>query len=316
MRALTGLRTFWRAHAARAKPFFTGALMLLVVALLMSQLAAVRWADVARSLGSFPAMALLSGVVLTAASYAIYCSFDLLGRHYTGHALSRGQVLKVSFVSYAFGLNFGLAGLGLRYRWYSLLGIGTGVVARVYAVCLGTNWLGFALLAGGMLAAGLVALPASWQVGAAALQAGGCALLAGGVGYLALCATARRRSWTLGGHRIVLPTFRFALAQCVLSILNWLLIAAVLDALLQQQIAFAAVLGTLLVSALALAIVDVPGGLGVTEAVFLAALGTRMPAAQLLVGLAAYRLIYFLVPLLPAALMYLAAERRLGTKTA
>jgi uncharacterized membrane protein YbhN (UPF0104 family) len=290
--------------------------MALVVGLLMSQLDALDLRQVAASITSFPVAALLVGIGLTALSYAIYCSFDLLGQRYTGHALTKRQVLKVSFVSYAFGLNFGVAGLGLRYRWYSLLGVGAGVVARVYAVCLGTNWLGYALLAGCMLASGLIALPVQWHVGAAALQAVGLILLACALGYLLVCARSRRRSWTVRGHRIALPSLRFSLLQSALSILNWLLIAAVLHALLRNEIAFAAVLGTLLVSSLALAIVDGPGGLGVTEAVFLAALGTRMPVAQLLAGLAAYRLIYFLAPLVPAALMYLAAERRFVSKPA
>ena len=316
MLPLTRLQSISRAAAPLLRRLVTPGLMALVVGLLMSQLDALDWRQVAASLTSFLVAALLVGVGLTALSYAIYCSFDLLGQRYTGHALTKRQVLKVSFVSYAFGLNFGVAGLGLRYRWYSLLGVGTGVVARVYAVCLGTNWLGYALLAGCMLASGLIALPAQWRVGAVVLQAVGLILLACALGYLLVCARSRRRSWTVRGHRIALPSLRFSLLQSALSILNWLLIAAVLHALLRNEIAFAAVLGTLLVSSLALAIVDGPGGLGVTEAVFLAALGTRMPVAQLLAGLAAYRLIYFLAPLVPAALMYLAAERRFVSKPA
>jgi glycosyltransferase 2 family protein len=316
MLPLTRLQSISHAAALQPKRLLTAGLMALVVGLLMSQLDALDWRQVAASMTSFPVAALLVGITLTALSYAIYCSFDLLGQRYTGHGLTKKQVLKVSFVSYAFGLNFGVAGLGLRYRWYSLLGVGAGVVARVYAVCLGTNWLGYALLAGCMLASGLIALPAQWRVGAVALQAVGLILLACALGYLLVCARSRRRSWTVRGHRIALPSLRFSLLQSGLSILNWLLIAAVLHALLQNQIAFAAMLGTLLVSSLALAIVDVPGGLGVTEAVFLAALGTRMPVAQLLAGLAAYRLIYFLAPLVPAALMYLAAERRFVSKPA
>ena len=316
MRRLNRLESAFCATVPLLKRLTTAGLMALVVVLLVSQLDALDWRQVAASIATFPVAALLGGVGLTALSYAIYCSFDLLGQRYAGHALTKTQVLKVSFVSYAFGLNFGVAGLGLRYRWYSLLGVGAGVVARVYAVCLGTNWLGYALLAGCMLASGLIALPAQWRVGALALQAAGVLLLACALGYLLACAKSRRRSWTLRGHRIALPSLRFSLLQSGLSILNWLLIAAVLYALLQHEIAFAAVLGTLLISSLALAVIDVPGGLGVTEAVFLAALGTRMPVAQLLAGLAAYRLIYFLAPLVPAALMYLAAERRLGSKPA
>ncbi|MGE5118119.1 MAG: lysylphosphatidylglycerol synthase domain-containing protein [Betaproteobacteria bacterium] len=306
-------RALWERHRARLRRLATAALLLLALVLLWERLRGLDAADVLRSLRGFPPAAWLAAAALTASSYAVYCSFDLLGKRYAGHRLSRQRVLEVSFVSYAFNLNFGLAGLALRYRLYSMFGQRAGVVARVYAICLGTNWLGFAALAGGMLASGLLALPAGGPLGVlgdGALRALGLALVAGTLAWLALCGLSRRRAFTLFGHRIALPSLGFALAQCTLSVANWLLIAAVVAALLPRELGYAAVLGTTLLGAMALMLVDVPGGLGVTEAVFLAALGSRVPAAQLLAGLAAYRLVYFVGPLLPAALVYLGLEAK------
>lgn len=313
---------FWRRHRATLKSATTAAVLLGAAALLFDRLRHLEWAEVLRSLHAVAPAAWLAAALLTAASYAIYCSFDLLGKRYAGHRLPGRRVLEVSFVSYAFNLNFGWAGLALRYRLYSLFGQRAGVVARVYAICLGTNWLGFALLAGALLAAGALAVPADGPLGtlgAGALRVLGVGLLALALGYLALCAFARRREATLLGRRIALPSLPFALGQCALSVANWLLIAAVVAALLPNDLGYAPVLGTTLLGALALMLVDVPAGLGVTEAVFLAALGSRVPAAQLLAGLAAYRLVYFLAPLLPAALVYLGLEataRRAGDLSA
>ena len=58
-----------------------------------------------------------------------------------------------------------------------------------------------------------------------------------------------------------------------------LLIAAILFALLQGAVAFGPLLGALMASALALAVVDVPGGLGVAEGVFLPLLGGEVASA-------------------------------------
>jgi hypothetical protein len=48
----------------------------------------------------------------------------------------------------------------------------------VLGLSLATNWLGYLVLAGGLFAARVVAPPADWPVGAAALQVLGAALLA------------------------------------------------------------------------------------------------------------------------------------------
>jgi len=125
-----------------------------------------------------------------------------------------------------------------------------------------------------------------------------------------LCASARRRTWQVRGRTLRLPSLRFAVLQCVLSVANWLLIAAILFALLQGAVDFGPLLGALMASALALAVVDVPGGLGVTEVVFLALLGGEVGSAELLAALVAYRGICFVVPLLVATPAYLAIEWR------
>ena len=67
-------------------------------------------------------------------------------------------------------------------------------------------------------------------------------------------------------------------------------------------------LATLLSAAIVGAATHVPGGLGVLEAVFIAALGGAGAAAQLIAALLAYRALYYLVPLVVAAAMHFALE--------
>ena len=56
------------------------------------------------------------------------------------------------------------------------------------------------------------------------------------------------------------------------------------------------VLAVLLLAAVAGAVSHVPGGLGVLEAVFIAALGSQVPRPELLAALLAYRCVYYLLP--------------------
>jgi hypothetical protein len=287
-------------------------LLSLGIALLAAKLRSVDWAGVLAVIGDMPARTLLGAIVLALASYAVYCSYDLLGRHQTGHRLTRRQVLIAAFVSYACGLNLGPVGTGFRFRLYMRLGLGAGATAAVWMVTVATNWLGFLVLAGIAFAAGLIPLPAAAPVGRETLPGIGVAMLVAATMYFTLCGLAANRSWSLRGRRVRLPTLGFALLQCAASVLNWLLIAGVIFVLLQQKVSFAAVLGALLLNALALALVDVPGGLGVLETIFVALLGDQLPTTELLAGLLAYRAIYYLAPLLVAAAVYVGLETGVG----
>ena len=67
---------------------------------------------------------------------------------------------------------------------------------------------------------------------------------------------------------------------------------------------------TLLLAAIAGVVTHIPGNLGVLEAVFLALLSQRMPQHELLAGVVAYRVIYYLIPLAIAAAAYVVMEAR------
>jgi uncharacterized membrane protein YbhN (UPF0104 family) len=109
-----------------------------------------------------------------------------------------------------------------------------------------------------------------------------------------------------------------ATAQMALGGVNWMLMAGVIYALLPQVPSapgYGAVLGTLLLAAIAGVATHIPAGLGVLEAVFLALLGHRVPHAQLLGALLAYRAVYFLAPLAFTGLGYALLESRLRRST-
>jgi uncharacterized membrane protein YbhN (UPF0104 family) len=206
-----------RAGYRAARPVLTLVFSVLVVWLLFVQLRAVDWPGVASVIGGYPFDSLAWALALTTASYLVYCCFDLLGRRRTGHRLPAREVLQAAFVSYGFGLNLGVAGVGFRFRVYDRLGLRAGVVARLWGVCVATNWLGYCALAGALFASGLLAPPADWHVGALAMRSLGIGLLLIAAAYLVMCATAGRRAWTWRRKALPLPSLRFALTQSALG---------------------------------------------------------------------------------------------------
>lgn len=287
------------------------AFALLVISLLALAIIEIDFAEVLSAMRALPSGALALAAVFTIASYLLYSSFDLLGRWYTGHHLAAWRAMLAGFVAYAFTMSMGtpVGGIGMRMRLYTRQGLSAGTVMRILAVSLMTNWVGYVILTGLVLASGTLRLP--WGPGTAVLRLIGMGGVAVGAGYVLASAFARQRRWQWGRHAIELPSARLALVQCVAGITNWILIAAVLYVLFQQRVAFVEVLGILLVSAIAGAAAHVPGGIGVIEYVFVALLSGQLARNEVLAAVLIYRAYYYLAPVLAAAIAWLLAEAAL-----
>lgn len=297
---------------ALARRAATWLFLALVLVLVVRQARTIDWSDVLDSLRAIPLRALLAAAALAACSHLLYSTFDLLGRRMTGHRLGTGVVMRVTFISYAFNLNLGalVGGVAFRYRLYARLGLDNATITRVLGFSMLTNWLGYLVLAGAVFCFFPLVLPPDWKMDGEGLRILGALLLAAGAAYLGLCTIARQHSWHLRGHELETPSPRMALLQLAMSMLNWSLIGAVIWLLLERQLPYHEVLAVTLVAAVAGVITHVPGGLGVLEAVFLALLGHRLPPGTLLGALLAYRALYYLLPLVLAALAYVATELR------
>ncbi|OWW21656.1 lysylphosphatidylglycerol synthase domain-containing protein [Noviherbaspirillum denitrificans] len=293
-----------------AKRLLTLAFFAAVAWLLYTQAREVEWDEVMAAIRRRPMGDMLAALGFAAGSYALYSCFDLVGRYVTGHGLSVPKVMTVNFVSYAFNLNMGalVGGVAFRYRLYSRFGLDTATTTRVVAMSMLTNWLGYLLLAGLAFMWMPPEPPPDWKLDAGGLRVLGAVLLAAALAWLALCAFSRRRTWTVRGHEIELPTIRLALLQLVMSSANWLMIAAAVYTLLGRGIPFPTVLAVMLVAAVAGVITHVPAGLGVLETVFVVLLSHRMARSELLAALLAYRGLYYLLPLAFAAVIYLVLE--------
>ncbi|HYD46804.1 MAG TPA: hypothetical protein VEB21_00565, partial [Terriglobales bacterium] len=126
--------------------------------------------------------------------------------------------------------------------------------------------------------------------------------------YLGLSACLRKPI-RIGSASFCFPPLRVATSQVLLGTGNFLLVAAALHQLtegLSADLDFLQ-LATLLATANAAGILSIlPGGIGVMEAVILAA----HPKANLFAALVVFRILYFLVPFLIGCTLFVAIEVR------
>jgi uncharacterized membrane protein YbhN (UPF0104 family) len=308
-----GWRRFWTPEVRRRLgPWLALAFLALVAWLIADHVREIEWTEVRKAILAYPLATLATAAALVIASHFAYACYDLLARRYVGHKLATRAVLATAFISYAFNLNLGawVGGFGFRIRLYNKLGLDAAAIGRVIAFSLVTNWSGWLLLTGASFAARQVRLPESFPLGIAGLQALGCAMVGVPIAYVVACFWSKRRSWRWRTHEFELTTGPLALAQLALSSFNWALIGTIVWVLLPAGLSYGSVLVTLLSAAIVGAATHVPGGLGVLEAVFVASLGARVAAPQLVAALLAYRALYYLAPLVVAAVMHFIIEAK------
>ena len=288
----------------------------LVAVLIVRQAREIDWSEVAGAVRNTSRADLLFAALLAAASHLLYSSFDLFGRHITGHHLPVPRVMATTFVSYVFNLNLGslIGGLGFRYRLYSRQGLDTAAITTVVATSMATNWLGFAAVAGPVLLFQPPALPPGWALAGGPLRAVGGLLCLLPIAWLLLCGLSTRREWTWREHTLSLPGLRLGALQVCTAAGNWLLMGGVVWLMLGRDLAYPLVLGTLLIAAVAGVLTHVPAGLGVLEGVFIALLGSQASHGALIGGLLLYRAMYYLAPLGLAAGLHAWLEAHASTR--
>ena len=297
----------WLTHGVAAA-FFAG-----VAWLIVRQARTVDWPAVLQALRDLPTGALAMAGALALLSHFTYGTFDWVGRHCSGHRLSRPATLTIAMTSYPFTLNLGslIGGMGVRYRLYARRGVDPGTIGQVVGTSIVTNWLGYLLLAGVLAWLWQPPPVAGWTVAAWQWRLGGTVLGCLPVAYVALCAVRSGRALTLRGHGFPLPRWPVALWQVAVSATNWMLMGAALWTVLQGQVSYPAALATVLLGSVAGLVLRVPAGLGVLEAVGVALLATgSLGQEEALAALLAYRALYYFVPLVLAAVAFGMAELR------
>lgn len=288
----------WKAPLTVAVTLAVAALGLVA---LHGLLAEVRLKDIRHAVHLIAGWRLAGALALTAASYVALTFYDYVALRIVGRPLPWRTAALASFCSYTLSHNLGLSlltGGSARYRIYTAAGLEGGDIARIIASAGLSFWGGVFVLAGVLM----LVHPATigimgWTIGMPLQRLAGGAILI--LTMAALFVLGPGRAPRLFGWRLALPTRMQAAAQIGVASID---LAAASAALFILVPGIAPTLYPTLFLAYALAIIvtlvsHVPGGLGIFEAVILAAL-PDVDRPSLLAALIAYRLIYYLIPLL------------------
>ncbi len=300
--------------ATRHRRSLTVAAVLLVAAIgfeaLRLVLREVHPSDVRTALHAVPDGRIAAALALTVTSYLLLTGLDWVALRSVGRPLPWRVAAAGSFTSYTLSHNLGLSlitGGSARLRLYGAAGLAFGEIAQVAAICALAFWAGVAGAAGiGLVSSdGMTLGPVT--LGAVAARASGAALI-GLLAILPLVRASGRGALGAGRLRVALPTLPQMGALGALSLADLTAASAALFVLTPHATvaAFPAFVVAYAVAVVIALLLHVPGGLGVFETVVLATVPGDRPA--LFAGLLLYRLIYYLLPLLVAAIGIAAAE--------
>ena len=252
----------------RTLPVVIGfAIFLTALGVLRVELRTTSWQALTQHAGEIPLWRLGVAFALTALNYLVLTGYDQLAFATIGRSLPRGRVMVASFLAYAIANNVGfamLSGASVRYRFYTRWGITAEELSRIVFSYSVTFWIGLLSLGGLVLAFGPIPAAAHDLI-PFPLAPVGWLLMSASAAYI-VATMIRRRPLQLGRLELPLPSPRIAMAQLVISVIDWLLGASVLYALLPASdltwieflVAFVAAMLVGMAS-------HVPGGAGVFE---------------------------------------------------
>jgi phosphatidylglycerol lysyltransferase len=288
-------------------PFFGLLLFGVALIVLYHELRIYHLHDIVQDIKGVPPYHLLLAFSLTMLSYLLLTGYDTLAMMYVKHPLPYGKIALASFTGYAFSNNIGLsmiAGSSVRYRLYSTWGLTTLEITKVVAFCIITLWLGFFTLGGTVFIMEPLALPTQLKFPFHSVHV---------LGWVFLFIVAAFVVWTFMVKKPIrirawafpLPSPRLLIAQIAVASLDWAIAGAVLYTLLPAApgFSFPVFLSLYLLAQIAGMVSQVPGGLGVFEAMILLLLSKTHSASQVLGSLLAFRGIYYILPLLTASIL-------------
>lgn len=270
--------------------------------------------EVAATLQALPRSRLLLSLGATLLGYAALAGQDLLALRALGSRLPVRTALLAGFEGFAFANNLPLAvvtGGAVRARFYAGLRLPKSQIADLVLFNTVTYSLGLLTATGLAFTLEPTALPGLLGLPIHSTRPLG--FLALGLLALFLAWSARGGPELRLGKRTIRPTtLGMSVARLGVSLLDWVLSGLALYVLLPRADAFhfAGFLGAFMLGQLAGLLAQLPGGIGVFEAVVLRVLGRASGVPVVFGALLAYRAIYFLLPLIIAAVILAGHELR------
>jgi len=262
------------------------------------------FAAVSAAIAGWGAPSVALALALSVLSFLLMGAIEWVGLRWTGAKVPLGATQAGSFlanaIAHAIGANLLISG-AIRARFYDRYGVTLTQVAGTTVFAAASFGVGLAALSGAGLLLASQADLARTAIPPIVGRGLGATLIAASVGYVVLCAI-RRAPITGFGRSITLPTARDAVSQLVLGLVDNGIAAAILWILLPHGgPSYMTFVGAYAVACIVGLVSSVPGGVGVFESAMAALLPDVAPAA-LAAAFLGYRLAYYILPLILAAL--------------
>jgi uncharacterized membrane protein YbhN (UPF0104 family) len=255
--------------------------------------------EILGELRSFSPLRLVLCLAATVLGYVALAGYDALSLAALGRRLPFRHVAYAAFLGYAFANSLPLSvvtGAAVRFRLYSQWGIARDDAARVVTLNTVTYIVGLLASCGLAFAVQPVLLPGFLRLPLHTARPAGFVCLALVAGYLAWSSRSGD-DLKLWRWELPRPTLGRALVQIAVSMADWVFSGAALYVLLPHKVPFHVFFAVFLLGQIAGLVAQVPGGVGVFEAVMLWGLTPALTTPAILIGLVAYRRVYFLLPL-------------------
>jgi len=276
---------------------------------------------IGHKIGDIPTLSFVLAGLSSLVAYTALAWYDRIALLHLGKAkgISWAYIAACSFVTYALSHNIGasvFSGAAVRYRAYSAKGLTAADITVLIALCSFTFFFGTVLLLGLILTGEptiLSPLVAIFPIFESILPA----VRFVGLAMIGLCLLYAIGSWrnfppmVIAGVNLVYPRLPIVARQCLAAPLELVGAAGIIYFALPAEgnPGFFIILGAFLLSFSAGLLSQVPGGIGVMEAVFLAVL-PNMPAPAVFAALLVWRLLYLIIPLILSLPVIIGFERQ------
>lgn len=290
------------------------AIFVLAIFLLYNKLKSYSIAQIRESIDQISCGRIAVSLVLMVINYMILVGYDWLALKAIHKKLPLPKVSLVSFVGQAVSYNFGalLGGTTVRYRFYSAWGFSISDIVRLVLMLAVTFWVGALGLCGLIFLLWPPTIPDALihNMPINDVRILGCILTAIAAAYLVLC-FAIRKPVHVFGKEFEFPRPRIAIAQCIVAGVDIVAAAACMYVLLPGdiEITFMEFLPSYLMAQVAVVLTHIPGGVGIFELVILELSHTTHTQA-VFAAVLLFRLIYYIIPLLAAAVLLAIYEAR------
>ncbi len=287
----------------------------LAAGMLYWQLRKYSLSDIAHALLNIPKYNLFMACIACLFGYLALSLYDYLALDYVDRKVTWWKWMLAGMLGFAISNNAGnalVSGGAIRYRLYTRWRVPGGDIIKMLTFSGITYFLGASAIA----IIGYFMVPREMFANAIGINGLFAICLILVIGYFVLTFLFRHKSVKIGDLLFRVPSTRTALIQTALGIADSVCAGLVLYFCISPyiNIPFAIFIGLYVVAMGAGIFSQVPGGIGVFESIFMVVLPDEVDKANIFGALLAYRIIYYLLPLIGAGGLFFVYERWLRAR--